>query len=89
MRFFTSAVFYADIDQHVDNNRFDAAVKSALGGSTGGSSPPPPPPPTPGSHQLHPNGNTSKCLDVVGGVFANGTPVDMYAPILPKYAVIY
>ena len=30
-----------------------------------------------GSHRIHPNGNTSKCLDVQGAVFANGTPVQM------------
>ena len=29
-------------------------------------------------HQIHPNGNKSKCLDVKGGVLANGTPVQMY-----------
>jgi hypothetical protein len=27
---------------------------------------------------LHPNGNQGKCLDVRGGVFANGTPVQIY-----------
>ncbi|KAF9562513.1 hypothetical protein CPC08DRAFT_663165 [Agrocybe pediades] len=27
---------------------------------------------------LHPNGNTNKCLDVRGAVFANGTPVQIY-----------
>lgn len=33
--------------------------------------------PSSGSTQIHPNGDTSKCLDVQGGVFANGTPVQM------------
>ncbi|KAF6763219.1 ricin B lectin domain-containing protein [Ephemerocybe angulata] len=28
--------------------------------------------------QLHPNWNSRKCLDVQGGVFANGTPVDIF-----------
>ena len=27
--------------------------------------------------QLHPNGNTKKCLDVRGAVYANGTPVQV------------
>lgn len=35
------------------------------------------PPPT-GGVAIHPNGNTAKCLDVVGGNFADGTPVDIY-----------
>lgn len=26
---------------------------------------------------IHPNGNVNKCLDVRGGVMANGTPVQM------------
>jgi len=26
---------------------------------------------------LHPNGDTSKCLEIRAGVFANGTPVQM------------
>ena len=30
---------------------------------------------------LHPNGDASKCLDVRGGVFADGTPVQMYVTI--------
>ena len=30
---------------------------------------------------LNPNGDTTKCLDVRGGVFANGTPVQMYVSI--------
>ena len=30
---------------------------------------------------LHPNGDASKCLDVRGAVFANGTPVQMYVAI--------
>ena len=63
------------------NNRFDAAMKSAVGGSTGGSTPPPPPPPS-GSVTIHPNGDTSKCLDVQSANIANGTPVQMYAPFV-------
>jgi hypothetical protein len=44
----------------------------------GGSTPPPPPPPPSGSGRpLHHNGDTSKCVDVKGAVFANGTPVEM------------
>lgn len=39
--------------------------------SSGGSAP------SAGGVQLHPNGDSSKCLDVEGGVYANGTPVDM------------
>ncbi|KAF9466903.1 ricin B lectin domain-containing protein [Collybia nuda] len=31
-----------------------------------------------GPAKLHPNGNIDKCLDVRGGVFANGTPVQIY-----------
>ncbi|KAF8981382.1 hypothetical protein BDQ17DRAFT_1337346 [Cyathus striatus] len=27
---------------------------------------------------IHPNGNTNKCLDVKGAVYANGTPVQIY-----------
>ncbi|KAF8060712.1 carbohydrate-binding module family 13 protein [Lyophyllum atratum] len=30
------------------------------------------------SHNIHPNGDTSKCLDVRGGIFADGTPVQIY-----------
>ena len=26
---------------------------------------------------IHPNGNSAKCLDVKGGVFTDGTPVQM------------
>ncbi|KAJ3557945.1 hypothetical protein NM688_g1200 [Phlebia brevispora] len=40
--------------------------------------PPPPPPPSNGYVQLHPNGNTAKCLDVQGDAVANGTPVQIY-----------
>ncbi|KAJ8520470.1 hypothetical protein ONZ45_g2708 [Pleurotus djamor] len=39
----------------------------------------PPPTSTPKPFiQLHPNGNKSKCVDVRGGVVANGTPVQIY-----------
>lgn len=47
-----------------------------LDGPPGGSTPPPPPPP-PAGRPLHHNGDTSKCVDVKGAVFANGTPVEM------------
>ncbi|KAF8890494.1 ricin B lectin domain-containing protein [Infundibulicybe gibba] len=40
--------------------------------------PPPPPPPSTGVVNLHPNGNTAKCLDVRGAVLANGTPVQIF-----------
>jgi hypothetical protein len=36
-----------------------------------------PPPPPPSGRNLNPNLNFNKCLDVRGGVFANGTPVQM------------
>ena len=64
--------------RHIANGRFDQGIKQALlsaAGTSGGSTPPPA-----GTHQLHPNGNTSKCLDVQGGVFANGTPVQVCDP---------
>jgi hypothetical protein len=48
-----------------------------LDGPPGGSTPPPPPPP-PAGRPLHHNGDTSKCVDVKGAVFANGTPVEMW-----------
>ncbi|KAJ3537979.1 hypothetical protein NM688_g6586 [Phlebia brevispora] len=65
-----------DISEAYNNNRFDSAVKSVLGGNTSGGSSPSNP--SSGSHQIHPNGNTGKCLDVQGAVFANGTPVQIY-----------
>jgi hypothetical protein len=34
------------------------------------------------SVQLHPNTDNTKCLDVRGNIQANGTPVQMYVPIL-------
>jgi hypothetical protein len=37
-----------------------------------------PPPPPPLGRNLNPNLNLNKCLDVRGGVFANGTPVQMF-----------
>ncbi|KAF6763220.1 ricin B lectin domain-containing protein [Ephemerocybe angulata] len=40
--------------------------------------PPPPPPPPQKPVQLHPNYNWKKCLDVQGGRFANGVPVDIF-----------
>ena len=61
------------------NGRFDQGIKQALLSAAGSGPSNPPPPPT-GSHQLHPNGNSGKCLDVQGGVMANGTPVQMYVP---------
>jgi hypothetical protein len=48
--------------------------------SGGGSTPPPPPPPATG-RPLHHNGDTSKCVDVKGAVFENGTPVQMYVSL--------
>ena len=39
-----------------------------VGGSSGGGS---------GGNRIHPNWDTSKCLDVSGGNFADGTPVQM------------
>ena len=42
--------------------------------SSGGSSSPPP---ASGTYTIHPNGDESKCLDVEGANYANGTPVDM------------
>jgi len=36
---------------------------------------------TAGPVSLHPNGDTSKCLDVRLSVFANGTPVQMYVAV--------
>ncbi|KAF7773527.1 CAZyme family CBM13 [Agaricus bisporus var. burnettii] len=41
------------------------------------STPPPSGTPTP-SFQIHPNGNTAKCLDVQGDIIENGTPVQIY-----------
>ncbi|KAL0961332.1 hypothetical protein HGRIS_006289 [Hohenbuehelia grisea] len=37
-----------------------------------------PPPPAPKGVEIHPNGNTKKCLDVQGNVRENGTPVQIY-----------
>ncbi|KAH6906237.1 carbohydrate-binding module family 13 protein [Coprinopsis sp. MPI-PUGE-AT-0042] len=34
--------------------------------------------PPEGKIAIHPSGNTTKCLDVRGAVFANGTPVQIY-----------
>ncbi|EKM79676.1 hypothetical protein AGABI1DRAFT_114159 [Agaricus bisporus var. burnettii JB137-S8] len=42
----------------------------------GESTPPPPPPPT--SRALHSNVDGSKCMDVEGAIFANGTPVQIF-----------
>jgi len=36
---------------------------------------------------LHPNGDASKCLEVRGGVFADGTPVQMYVAIAMRLRV--
>lgn len=35
------------------------------------------PPPPPSGVALHPNTASTKCLDVQGAVFANGTPVQV------------
>lgn len=45
--------------------------------NSSGSSGTPSSPSSGGTHQLHPNGNKAKCVDVQGGVVANGTPVQM------------
>ena len=55
------------------NDQFNVAVKNILNGGSSGS----PPPPSGSYHQIHPNGDTSKCLDVEAANYANGTPVDM------------
>lgn len=34
-------------------------------------------PPAPVARQIHPNGNTAKCLDVQAASFNDGTPVQM------------
>ncbi|KAJ3539137.1 hypothetical protein NM688_g6411 [Phlebia brevispora] len=60
-----------DESEAYNNNRFDAAVKSALGGRSSS-------PPSGSYYQIHPNGDTSKCLDVESANYANGTPVDIY-----------
>ena len=31
-----------------------------------------------GSLNIHPNGDNSKCVGILGGTYANGSPVDMY-----------
>lgn len=36
------------------------------------------PTPAPSIFNLHPNGNNAKCVGIKAGVFADGTPVDMY-----------
>ena len=63
------------------NGRFDQGIKQALLSAAGSSGTPPPSGPS-GSHQIHPNGNSGKCLDVKGGVMANGTPVQMCVSFL-------
>ncbi|KAJ8507542.1 hypothetical protein ONZ45_g10099 [Pleurotus djamor] len=41
--------------------------------------PPPPPPQAPGEvHQIHPNGDNRKCLDIRAAKVENGTPVQIY-----------
>jgi hypothetical protein len=33
------------------------------------------------SVNIHPNGDNSKCVGILGGTYANGTPVDMYVAL--------
>ena len=66
--------FYQPNPSLYNYNVFTAGWSGAV--QTGGSNPPPPPP-TPTNSRIHPNGNNNKCLDVQGGVFADGTPVQM------------
>ena len=69
-------VIYGSWDFTGSKGSADGGAPVSGGGST--TSPPPPPPPSSGSgNRIHPNGDTSKCLDVQGAVFANGTPVQM------------
>ena len=35
-----------------------------------------------GSLTIHPNGNNAKCVGILGGTYAEGTAVDMYATLL-------
>ncbi|KAF7796196.1 hypothetical protein EIP86_007370 [Pleurotus ostreatoroseus] len=46
--------------------------------TSAGATPPPPPANPPAVAQIHPNGNSAKCLDVRGAEFADGTPVQVY-----------
>ncbi len=34
-----------------------------------------------GTLNIHPTSNAAKCVGIKGGVYANGTPVDVYASI--------
>ncbi|KAJ3555746.1 hypothetical protein NM688_g2403 [Phlebia brevispora] len=65
-------VMFWDESQAYVNNRFDAAMKSIVTSSSSSGSG------SSGYVQLHPNGDTSKCLDVESANYANGTPVDIY-----------
>ena len=61
----------------IDNYLKAPAMIAAFGTDPSAPSQPSQPSQPSGTHQLHPNGNTAKCLDVVGNNVANGTPVDM------------
>lgn len=52
-----------------------------------GSSTPPPPPK---GRPLHRNGNSSKCVDVKGAIFTNGTPVQIFVclPLGPLWTTV-
>lgn len=69
--------FFQPNPPNYNYNAFTAGSPD-LGTVSNPGNPPPPPPPPATYHQIHPNGDTSKCLDVVGGVFADGTAVDMH-----------
>ena len=68
--FAPSGYFYHPVPDTYNYNVYTASWQGPV---TGGSNPPPPST----GQRIHPNGNTSKCLDVQGGIFANGTPVQM------------
>lgn len=73
--FHTPTDYWAQTQCETDNVNLN--IEFCGDATQSGSSTPPPPPPPSGTHQIHPNGNKSKCLDVKGGVIANGTPVQM------------
>lgn len=57
---------------------FNAFTASSPGATVPSAPSSPSTPPPPASHQIHPDGNTAKCLEVQGGVFSDGTLVQMY-----------
>lgn len=46
-------------------------INIGTSGSTGPSSP---------VLNIHPTSNAAKCVGIKGGIYANGTPVDVYVP---------